>query len=211
MMLNWLELPALFWRILQRVQISLRKFHTFQTCYLFRKISTTKTPEKSWSIYFPTWFTRNFAWKVIRIHVTSFLSEKTWFCLLIGFVCQTWIWSKSDKPINFPESSSGRVIPQGLFRYWKLSLKFGQWIFCHDKFLTGFSRVVLSYNRQASFWTESTSTWTYILCNIRNHQLLTLGILVNIALQSIRVAYHVTCRERDGIREQTDPCVCHQL
>ena len=29
MMLNWLELPTLFWRILQRFQISLVKFVTF--------------------------------------------------------------------------------------------------------------------------------------------------------------------------------------
>ena len=45
-------------------------------------------------------------------------------------------------------SSSGRVIAQGLFRYsWKLSLKFGQWTFCHNKFLTEFSRVFQPYNR----------------------------------------------------------------
>ena len=61
-------------------------------------------------------------------------------------------YPKSDRPISFPGTSSGRVIAQGLFRYsWKHSLQFGQLIFCHDKFLTGFSRVVQPYNRQPSF------------------------------------------------------------
>ena len=81
------------------------------------------------------------------------LSQKTrrdFACLFDLFA--KFEYPKSDRPISFPGTSSGRVIAQGLFRYsWKHSFQFGQLIFCHDKFLTGFSRVVQPYNRQPSF------------------------------------------------------------